>query len=118
MNKTRKEMIESGENAEWCKPMKHKTEDIYLAYHEGEVDAILDNGKEAVRSSTIGKKIWEESDPAMDEKIKELAKRLNSDYDEYEGWDDTHILLDADFEELGCKDCPWFNICDAMDDNS
>ena len=111
MNNIRKKMIENGQNLSWCKPLKHKSEAVYLIVNEGIIDSIIDNGEETVRTSIIGKK----SDPAMDEKIKELAKRLNPEYDEYEGWDDTHILLNSDFEELGCRDCPWFNSCDAMD---
>ena len=103
MNKVREKMIESGQNLEWCKPMKHESEDINLCVKEGEVIGILECGNEIL--------------PVTSEKITELAKRLNSDYDLYEGWDDTHILLDSGFEEMGCKDCPWFDTCEAMDDD-
>ena len=108
MNKIRKEMIENGQNLSWCVPMKHKTENIYLVVNENNIDSILDNGKETLRSR--------KTDKVIDEKINVLAQRLNPEYDEYEGWNDTHILIDSGFEELGCKDCPWFNSCDAMND--
>ena len=103
MNKVRELMIECGQNIEWCKPMKHESEDITLCVKEGEVIVILECGNEIY--------------PVTAEKITELAKRLNSDYDMYEGWDDTHILLDSGFEEMGCKDCPWFDTCEAMHDD-
>lgn len=106
MNKIRKEMIETGKNLGWCKPMKHKTENIYLAVNGNKIDSIFDNGKETIRGG--------EADKIIDKKINDLAQRLNPEYDEYEGWNDTHILIDSGFEELGCKDCPWFNACDAM----
>ena len=98
-------MIKNGGNTEWCKPLKHKSEAVYLVVYEGDIANILDNGNYFFEFDKI------------EEKIKELAKRLNPEHDEYEGWDDTHILLDSDFEELGCNDCPWFDLCDAMEDN-
>lgn len=101
MNKERERMIETGENLSWCRPMEHKSEDITLCVMEGEVIGILECANEIY--------------PVTAEKITELAKRLNSCYDLYEGWDDTHILLDSGFEEMGCKDCPWFDVCEAMD---
>lgn len=101
MNKTREIMIENGQNVSWCKPLKHRTEDIFLIVTEGEISGIRINGKDENVTPEI---------------ITELAKKLNESHDEYEGWSDTHILLDADFEELGCSDCPYFDICEAMDD--
>ncbi len=102
MNKTREIMIENGQNVSWCKPLKHRTEDIFLIVTDGEISGIRINGKDENVTAEI---------------IMELAKKLNESYDEYEGWNDTHILLDADFEELGCRDCPYFDICEAMDDS-
>lgn len=102
MNKTREIMIENGQNVSWCKPLKHRTEDIFLIVTEGEISGIRINGKDENVTPEI---------------ITELAKKLNESYDEYEGWSDTHILLDADFEEMGCRNCPYFDICEAMDDN-
>lgn len=103
MNKVREVMLENGENLSWCKPMKHRIENVFISVNEGEVVGIRVNGKD---------------EDITDEKIKELAKKLNLDYDKYEGWNDIHILLESDFEELGCKDCPWFDICEAMDDEA
>lgn len=94
-------MIENGQNVSWCKPLKHRTEDILLIVNEGEISGI---------------RINEKDENVTPEIITELAKKLNESYDEYEGWSDTHILLDADFEELGCSNCPYFDICEAMDD--
>ncbi len=102
MNKTREIMIENGQNLSWCKPLKHRTDDIFLIVTEGEISGICINGKD---------------ENITPETITELAKKLNESYDEYERWDDTHVLLDADFEETGCCNCPYFNICEAMEDN-
>lgn len=101
MNKTREIMIENGQNIDWCKPLRHRTENIIIVLMGGEIIQI---------------RINEEDKDVTPEIITELAKKLNESYDEYEGWSDTHILLDADFEELGCSDCPYFDICEAMDD--
>ena len=101
MNKTREIMIENGQNVSWCKPLKHRTEDIFLILTEGEISGIRINGKDENVTPEI---------------ITELAKKLNESYDDYDGWSDTHILLAADFEELGCSKCPYFDICEAMND--
>lgn len=101
--KTRDLLIGSRENLGWCKPLKHKSENVIIAVNEGTIVSVLVDGEEQSCSITS-------------ELIKKLAQRLNEDYEEYQGYSDTEILLEADFEELGCADCPWFDVCEAMDE--
>lgn len=48
-------------------------------------------------------------------RLEEAARIANADYDDYEGWDDLHILLDGDVHELRCTDCPWRNECEEVE---
>lgn len=48
---------------------------------------------------------------------------VNSDYDYYDddygyytGNRDADIIRDAGGEQIPCCDCPWFDVCQAMDD--
>ena len=49
------------------------------------------------------------------EEITRLAKELNENYDLYQGWSDTHILLDA-LREVGCDNCPFKADCEAVNE--
>lgn len=92
-------MKENGGNLSWCKPYRNTKENVYLVLNESRVISVSVNGKEV---ST--------------DYIKELAQRLGV-YNQYEEWDDTYILLEDGWEEMGCSECPWFDRCEAMDDN-
>lgn len=42
---------------------------------------------------------------------------MNPDFDEYEGREAPEILIDASAHVSGgCRACPWFTVCDAMQD--
>ena len=41
---------------------------------------------------------------------------VNDEYDLYEGQTDTQIIRDAEHKELPCRLCPWFEVCQAMDE--
>ena len=97
----REKLSAENENLGWCKPLSFANGKVIAAINEGSVDSIQIEGK------TI---------PATDENIRTAAKIANESYDLYKGWNDTNILLDAESEELPCRLCPWFGICDAMDD--
>lgn len=87
-------------NIEWCKPLKHKTANIILILMNNEVINIWENGNPVA---------------ATPEKITELAKWLNGDYCLYEGYNDTEILIDADFIELSCNCCPFNDVCEVYE---
>ena len=94
-------MIDNEENLSWCKPLSFMDGKIVIALHEGTIDSMIIDGTEV---------------DANDENIQNAARLANSSYDCYKGWDDTHILIDAESEELPCRRCPWFDVCAAMDE--
>lgn len=98
MNGYRKMMMDCSENLGWCAPYIGKR--VSIAIHEGEVAGLMIDGTEVEQTH---------------ENINKAAKIANPDYSEYAGWDDVHILLDGEVKESPCHMCPWFGVCDAMD---
>lgn len=94
-------MRESNENLGWCRPESYLDGRVILAINEGTVAGISIDGQ--ALSTTP-------------ENIRRVAKMVNADYDDYEGWDDVHIIQESAHEELPCRLCPWFGDCDAMDE--
>lgn len=97
-------MKENGENLGWCKPYVSADGKYVLAVNEVEVAGMIFNGED-IKADKLG-------DPDL---LRQFAKAVNPDYDDYDGWGDLHIALEGDIRECGCADCPWFSICDAMD---
>lgn len=101
MKTVRDMMRESDENLGWCRPESYLDGRVILAINEGTVAGIvIDGADEAITPDAI----------------RRVAKMVNDNYDLYEGWDDVHIIQDAAHEELPCRRCPWFDVCDAMDE--
>lgn len=100
----REKMELGGGNLSWCKPLIGKR--VAVALNHGEVVGLRLDGVDVDIGAAA---------------IKRAAMAENALYEEYSGWDDTHILLDSQdehgstMEECGCRSCPWFDICDAMD---
>lgn len=100
MNERRKMMIESGKNLSWCKPYTTENGRVSFAICEGKICGLRIDGLDHPAESDIP-----------------MAARIaNSDYDLYDGWSATHVLIDCS-KELGCCECPWFDTCEAMDDS-
>ena len=97
-------MHDNGENLGWCKPYVSEDGKYALAVNEGEVAGMVFNGED-IKADKLDK-------PDM---LRQFAKAVNPDYDDYDGWGDLHIALDGSVRECGCANCPWFDICDAMD---
>ena len=93
-------MMQNDENLSWCKPLFFDSDKVIIAVNETGIVGIQIDGVDT------------DITPA---EINAVARRVNEEYDEYKGWDDKHIILDADYRELPCRLCPWFGICDAMD---
>lgn len=100
MNGYRKMMMDNGGNLSWCKPLSYRDGKVILAVIEGEVVGLRIDGTDVEINA---------------DSVCRVAKMVNADYDLYSGWDDLHIIAEAPHEELGCCNCPWFDICDAMD---
>lgn len=98
-------MQESNENLGWCKPLSWEDGNVVLAINEGTIAGIQIGG---------------ESVSVNQETIKSVAQRINDMYDDCSGLDDAHIILDCadEAEELPCRLCPWFDVCDAMDEET
>ena len=96
----RDHMIECRDNLSWCKPISFLDGKVIAAVNEGDICGLRIDGKDV---------------DATPETIKMVAKLVNEDYDLYSGRSDAFIMLDADHEHLPCCDCPWFDVCDAMD---
>lgn len=103
MNGYRKYMIDMGGNLGWCKPYWSKGGAVAIAVNEGEVVGAVIDGKD------IPAKDLDSADT-----VRRIARLVNPYYDDYSGWDDMHIAVEV-MREGNCCDCPWFGICDAMD---
>lgn len=108
MNGYRKYMIESDGNLGWCKALDFG--DVQISVNEGIINGIMDSGvdidsDEGILSSNF----------YTEKTLTAIAKKVNPNYDLYDGYNATHIILDAKHDELPCKLCPWFNVCSAMD---
>lgn len=102
MTKTYRElMMEDESNLSWCKPLSFLGGRVILAVNEGRIVSAQVDG--------------EDRDDLVDD-LEALARLVNDEYDDYQGWDDRQIIFFADHEELGCRSCPWFGICEAMDE--
>lgn len=96
-------MEQNDENLSWCAPR---------SFMGGRIVAAVNDGK------IVGLQIDRAEVPCNEESIRVAAKMANVDYDSYSGWSDAHILLDADNCEMPCRLCPWFGVCDAMDEET
>lgn len=89
------------ENIGWCAPFVDES---------GSYAAVVCEGKIISIRTPDG----DRNDPDA-ETIRKFAKTVNTEYDFYKGWDDTHIALEA-MREVGCAYCPWNYYCEAMDE--
>lgn len=87
----------------WCTPYFSEDKSVSLAVNENQICGVLIDGKDL------------EPDEVKALDLNALARRLNPDYEDYSGWDDKHILLDA-MHTCACEDCPWYGKCEAMCD--
>lgn len=96
-------MKQNNENMDRCVPRSFVGGRIVAVEMNGDIDGLMIDGAEV---------------PCSEEYIRIAAKMANEYYDCYSGWDDTHILLDADSCEMPCRLCPWFDVCAAMDEET
>lgn len=108
MTTYREMMIETEQNLSWCKHLQSENGRVIFAQNEGEICSMEIDGQEI----HIG---YKSGISAAD--LQQAAKAANEDYDQLKAdeWDDEAILLDV-CHEKPCYRCPWFDICEAMDD--
>ena len=94
-------MRDNNDNLSWCRPESYLNGRVVLAINEGQVDGISIDGQGL--STTP-------------DNIRKVAQMVNDEYDLYEGQTDTRIIQDAEHKELPCRLCPWFEVCQAMDE--
>ncbi len=98
----REMMIGTEETIEWCEALSFLAGKVIVAMtNGGAVESIQIDGKDVICSQ---------------DNITRAAKLANECYDLYSGRSDAFILLDADHEKLPCCECPWFDVCTAMDE--
>lgn len=116
MNGFRKKMLKEGGNLSWCAPYSSSDGRIQFALNEGEIVSLKLDGKDV--DSDVPQIPFAHNATYSETLLEKVARILNSNYDDYEGWDNTHIILEArgtSLKECDCCDCPWFDVCDAMD---
>lgn len=98
------DLMEWGDSLIWCEAYETGGEEATFCLCNGEIIAIRYNDGS------------ESSGPSCEE-IEALARKVNPDFDEYEGREAAEILAYASRSlSGGCRACPWFGVCDAMQD--
>lgn len=110
MNGYRKMMLDKGGNLYWCAPYQSKDGSIKFSLCEGKINGLQIDG-EKVESDTDVLSPEYYSDALLEK----VARKMNVYYEEYSGWDNTHIIMDAAESIRDCADCPYFNDCEAME---
>lgn len=99
---TEGDLMEWGDSLVWCEAYETDGEEATYSLCNGEI-------------ASIRYKDGTESHSPSGEEIEALARKVNPDFDEYEGREAAEILTDASFRlSGGCRACPWFSTCDAM----
>lgn len=96
-------MRNNDENLSWCRPISLNNGKVVIASNEQEIVGIEIDGVDT---------------DVTPEAIKHVAKLVNDEYHMYVGWDDKHIIFDAEHRELPCRLCPWFEVCQALDEET
>ena len=98
----REKMIENRENLGWCKPISYFNGRVIVAINNCQVVGVQLDGTEV---------------PPEPDKLFTIAKMINPDCDADAINRDFEIAVGARGHESPCCGCPWFDACDAMDDN-
>lgn len=102
----RETMRDKDENLGWCKPY-FGPDGTTFAVNEGQLAEAMIDGQEVPTE-----------DLDNPETIAKIARRVNPYYDDYSGWSAMHIALDGILREGACRECPWFDVCAAMDETN
>lgn len=94
-------LMESGENLEWCAPLLDKKNNCAAVRNEGKIISVK-----------IGYKIFNRIDKEIKKTLAEIVAPNYNDLKK-EGYTDEEIINDT-MTECGCEECPFRNDCDAM----
>ena len=108
----REYMAARDENIGWCTP--------YI----GKRVACAIVGDEIISLSIDGQEVPQVADDAspgrcivpLDE-VERAARIANPEFDLYKGWSLAHIIAEGDVTACPCHECPWFDVCAAMDED-
>lgn len=113
INDCRKKMLDSNGSLDWCQCFdigQEKRVQI-VANDEGMITSLAIDGKYVLPEVFYGAGTYTETT------LEKVAKMVNPYFEEYQGYTATEIILDAKNRERPCCNCPWFYICDAMDED-
>lgn len=92
-------------NMGWCKPYVDKSGDYTLIIHDGEAE-----------SAVTPKGTFHRYDGTLTDMVLEhIAHAVNDYYDDYFGWSNCHIALEA-MTETNCINCPLRDECEAINE--
>jgi len=109
MNGYRKYMIDNGGNLSWCAPYQSEDGKIKFSLCEGKINGLQIDGAEIESDTGVMA-----AEYYSDYLLEKVARRMNAVYDEYSGYSNTHIIMDAAEPIHNCSDCPFFSFCEAM----
>ena len=92
-------MSQNGGSRSWCIPYIGKS--VSAVVCEGHLSGLVINGEEQ---------------ECTRDNLHAASQLANPDYSDYQVWVDLQILLDGDVKECSCRECPFFSVCDAMDE--
>ena len=95
----------STENMSWCRPFTDDSEEYFLIQHDGEIES----------AKTPDGIFYRYNGTLTPDVLESIAKAVNTYHDDYHGWTDEHIALEA-MHELGCVNCPFRHECEAINE--
>lgn len=96
----RDHMTETRESLTWCQALSNESGTIQCVSLEGRLESFQVDGKYM---------------PTTKDLINQIARRLTgSNYEMFQGWTDEELIR-QELQERPCCECPWFNECEAMD---
>jgi len=95
--RTYRDVMKPGENLTWCKPEEFTAngKKVVLAINEGNIVGVQLDGKDSDNYD-----------------LSAVAHYLG--VTDIDSLSDLYYAEGVDSYTLGCSDCPWFDICDAM----
>lgn len=104
-------MRETGGTVSWCSAYKIGDHVVAAVINGCEVAAVMiDNYEIVPNGQSTGGMHYTTG------QLDYIAKLANRSYDLYKGYDPVHILLEAAKDQIPCRECPWFEVCYAMDE--